>query len=87
MGNVAQNLPSPDSLQEFRILTNTYSAEYGRPSGAVLLAVTKSGTNNFHGALWEFLRNDALNARNYFNGTGDKPYSVKISLAVVSRSW
>ena len=74
MGNVAQNLPSPDSLQEFRILTNTYSAEYGRASGAVLLAVTKSGTNNFHGGLWEFLRNDALNARNYFNGTGAKPY-------------
>ena len=75
MGNVAQNLPSPDSLQEFRILTNTYSAEYGRASGGVLLAVTKSGSNQVHGSLWEFLRNDALNARNYFNpGPSRKPY-------------
>jgi len=75
MGNVAQNLPSPDSLQEFRILTNTFSAEYGRASGAVLLAVTKSGTNSVHGSLWEFLRNDSLNARNYFNpAPGAKPF-------------
>ena len=75
MGNVAQNLPSPDSLQEFRVFTNTYSAEYGRASGAVLLAVTKSGTNDVHGGLWEFLRNDALNSRNYFNpAPGAKPF-------------
>ncbi len=76
MGNVAQNLPSPDSLQEFRMLTNTYDAEYGRASGGVVFAVTKSGTNRLHGAGWEFLRNDKLNARNYFNpaSTGPKPY-------------
>ena len=74
MGNVAQNLPSPDSLQEFRVLTNTYDAEFGRASGGIVLSVTKSGTNQVHGALWEFLRNDALNARNYFNTKGPKPF-------------
>ncbi|MBM3758323.1 MAG: TonB-dependent receptor, partial [Acidobacteria bacterium] len=68
----AQNLPSPDALGEFRVLTNTYSAEYGRAAGGVFLAVSKSGTNNFHGALWEFLRNDALNGRNAFSLT--KPF-------------
>jgi hypothetical protein len=76
MGNVAQNLPSPDALQEFQMLTNTYDAQYGRASGGVIFAVTKSGTNQAHGGLWEFVRNDALNARNYFNPvpTGPKPY-------------
>ena len=66
MYNVAQNLPAPDALEEFRVLTNTYSADYGIASGGVFLAVTKSGTNSLHGSLWEFLRNDALNARNEF---------------------
>ncbi len=68
----SQNLPSPDTLDEFRILTNSYSAEYGRTSGGVILAVTKSGTNQFHGSLFEFLRNDALNARSAFAAT--KPF-------------
>lgn len=62
----AQNLPSPDALAEFRVLTSTYSAEYGRAVGSVFLAITKSGTNKPHGSLFEFLRNDALNARNFF---------------------
>ena len=76
MGNVAQNLPSPDALQEFQMLTNTYDAEYGRASGGVILAVTKSGTNQFHGGTWEFVRNTILDARNYFNpaSAGPKPY-------------
>ena len=64
--NVAQNLPSPDSIQEFQILTNSYSAEYGRASGATLLAITKSGTQSLHGGVWEFFRDDALNATNFF---------------------
>ncbi len=72
MGNVGQNLPSPDTLQEFRVLTNTFSAEYGRAAGGVFLAITKSGTNEVHGGLWEFLRNDALNARNFF--AAGKPF-------------
>jgi Carboxypeptidase regulatory-like domain len=71
--NNALNLPSPDALQEFKLITNTYSAEYGRNAGSVLNAVVKSGTNQFHGDLWEFLRNDALNARNFFlNAPGAK---------------
>ena len=66
MWNRSQNLPSPDSLGEFRAITNTYGAEHGRASGGVFTAVTKSGTNEFHGGVWEFLRNDKLNARNFF---------------------
>lgn len=69
---VQQNLPSPDALGEVRILTNTYSAEYGQGVGSVFLAVTKSGTNSAHGSLYEYLRNDALNARNAFAQT--KPF-------------
>ncbi len=64
--NTALNYPNPDALQEFKLLTHNFSAEFGRNSGAVFNAVTKSGTNGFHGSVWEFLRNDALNARNFF---------------------
>ncbi|MEZ5394485.1 MAG: carboxypeptidase regulatory-like domain-containing protein [Bryobacterales bacterium] len=64
--NVGAVTPNPDALEEFSVLTNNFSAEYGRNSGAVVNAVTKSGTNQFHGSLWEFLRNDALDARSYF---------------------
>src|SRR5579872_1557607 len=59
--------PSPDSIQEFRVITNTFDAEYGRNSGAVVNVVTKSGTNNFHGNIYEFFRHDKLNARGYFD--------------------
>ncbi|HET7441930.1 MAG TPA: carboxypeptidase regulatory-like domain-containing protein [Terriglobales bacterium] len=59
--------PSPDSVEEFRILTNTFDAEYGRNSGAVVNVVTKSGTNAFHGNIYEFNRNKSLNARGYFD--------------------
>jgi hypothetical protein len=54
--------PNPDAIQEFRVITNSYSAEYGKMSGGVINVVTKSGTNQFHGSLFEFLRNDKLNA-------------------------
>jgi hypothetical protein len=57
--------PSPDSIQEFRVLTNTFDAEYGRNSGSVVNVVTKSGTNNLHGSAYEFFRNKVLNANNY----------------------
>jgi hypothetical protein len=60
---------SPDALQEFRILTNTYSAEYGRNSGSVVNAVSKSGSNQFHGNVFEFFRNRALNATPFFNNS------------------
>ena len=66
LGNNAVVDPNPDALGEFKILTNNYEAEYGRTSGGVVNQVIKSGTNNFHGDVFEFFRNDALNARNYF---------------------
>jgi len=58
---------SPDALQEFRILTNTYSADFGRNSGAVVALISKAGTNEYHGNLFEFFRNRALNATPFFN--------------------
>jgi carboxypeptidase family protein/TonB-dependent receptor-like protein len=58
---------SPDALQEFRILTNTYSADYGRNSGAIVALISKSGTNEYHGNLFEFFRNRSLNATPFFN--------------------
>ncbi len=59
--------PSPDAIEEFRIITNTFDAEFGRNSGAVVNVVTKSGTNNLHGDFYEFFRNKVLNARNFFD--------------------
>src|SRR6202041_2307543 len=59
--------PSPDAIEEFRVLTNTFDAEYGRNSGSIVNVVTKSGTNDLHGDFYEFLRNDVLNTRGYFD--------------------
>ncbi|MEO7145294.1 MAG: carboxypeptidase regulatory-like domain-containing protein, partial [Bryobacteraceae bacterium] len=67
--NTGFNYPPPDAVQEVKVLTNSFSAEYGRNSGAVFSVVTKSGSNLVHGALWEFLRNSALNAQSYFSTT------------------
>jgi len=58
--------PTVDAVQEFKVQTNNYSAEFGNSGGAVVNVSIKSGTNNLHGALWEFLRNDALDANNFF---------------------
>lgn len=69
--NVALAMPNPDALQEFRVQTNNFSAEFGRSAGAVVNAVTRSGTNNLHGSLFEFHRNNAVNARNFFAATDD----------------
>jgi carboxypeptidase family protein len=66
LGNNAVVDPNPDALGEFKILTNNYEAEYGRTAGGIVNQVIKSGTNKFHGDVFEFFRNDALNARNYF---------------------
>jgi Carboxypeptidase regulatory-like domain len=59
--------PSPDSIEEFRVITNTFDAEYGRNSGAVVNVITKSGTNKIHGDIYEYFRNKVLNAQGYFN--------------------
>src|SRR5205823_12137232 len=56
-----------DAVREFSVLTNTYSAEYGRSSGGVINAITKSGTNDLHGSGFYFHRNSALDARNFFD--------------------
>src|SRR5438445_8691497 len=57
--------PSPDSIEEFRVLTNNFDAEYGRNSGSVVNVVTKSGTNSFHGNMYAFFRNTKLYANAY----------------------
>lgn len=62
-----------DALSEFKIQTNNYSAEFGRSAGAVMNATVKSGTNQFHGDAWEFLRNNALDANDFFLNAAGKP--------------
>ena len=57
-----------DAIQEFSVLTTNYSAEYGKTAGGVINAITRSGTDQFHGSAYEFLRNSALDARNFFDG-------------------
>ena len=64
--NVNQPFPMPDSVQEFSIETNNYSAQYGQNAGGVVNIITKSGTSKYHGDLFEFVRNGDLNAANYF---------------------
>jgi Carboxypeptidase regulatory-like domain len=59
--------PSPDAIDEFRVLTNTFDAEYGRNSGSVVNVVTKSGTNQVHGSFYEYFRNTVLDANTFFN--------------------
>jgi TonB-dependent receptor-like protein len=59
--------PTVDSIQEFKILTSNYTAEFGRSSGGVVTIVTKGGNKDFHGSIYEFLRNDALSANSFFN--------------------
>jgi len=63
-----------DAIEEFSVITTNYSAEYGKTSGGVINAVTRSGTNSFHGSAYEFLRNSALDARNFFDGSTIPPF-------------
>src|SRR5438445_6391657 len=74
--NVNQPFPFPDALQEFSVQTSNYSAEYGSNAGGVVNVITKSGTNNFHGDAFEFVRNPVFNAQNYF-ATPTTPDRVK----------
>ena len=64
--NVNNPFPNPDALEEFTVQTNNFSAEHGSATGAIVNIVTKSGTNEYHGSAFEYLRNGALNARNFF---------------------
>ncbi len=75
--NGAQYIVQPpvDAIQEFKLETSDYSAQFGRAAGAVLNATTKSGTNKFHGDTWEFVRNDAFDAADFFENTASRPKS------------
>ena len=73
-------MPSMDAIAEFRALTSNYSAEYGLSSAATMTMVFKSGTKQFHASAWEFLRNDALDAGNFFtNAAGQKPPELRFN--------
>lgn len=67
-GGVSQELLGVDSVEEFNVLRNTYGAEYGKRPGAQVLIVTKPGTDDVHGSVYEFLRNNDLDARHFFDG-------------------
>lgn len=69
-------VPNPDSIQEFKVQTGQYDASYGRNAGANVNVVTKSGTNEFHGDAWEYLRNTDLNANNFFLKQSGQPRGV-----------
>src|SRR6267154_264418 len=72
-GSVLGGSLGVDAIQEFSVLTSNYSAEYGKTSGGVVNAITRSGTNSFHGSGYEFVRNSALDTRNYFDDPGSIP--------------
>lgn len=82
-GNLNGELPSPfrlqaslENVQEFRVDSSSYAAEYGTGTGGQVSVITKSGSNNFHGSLFEYLRNDALDARNWFDRVSKSPLKL-----------
>lgn len=75
INNNAASFVNVDAIQEFTIMTSTFSAEFGRNSGAVVNVATKSGSNDFHGTLFEFFRNNVFDARNFFENAGNAPDS------------
>ncbi|HEY2546607.1 MAG TPA: carboxypeptidase regulatory-like domain-containing protein [Candidatus Acidoferrum sp.] len=68
--------PNPDSIQEFRVLTSNFTAEYGRSAGGIVTEVTKSGTNAIHGSAYDFVRNTAFDANNFFSNLNGDPRQV-----------
>ena len=68
--------PAPDTIQEFKVQTGNYDASYGRGTGANVDVVSKTGTNQYHGSAWEFLRNDIFNANNFFSKLTNQPRAV-----------
>ncbi len=80
-------VPNLDSVEEFRLITNSFDAEYGKFSGAVMNAITKSGTNGFHGDVFEFLRNDDMDAHNYFVPTRSELHRNQFGFAVGGPFW
>jgi hypothetical protein len=68
--------PNPDSIQEFKVLTSDFTAEYGRSAGGIITEVTKSGTNAFHGSAYDFVRNTLLDANNFFSNLEGDPRQV-----------
>ena len=78
LGNLVNFVPSPDSVSEFRVQTNSNNSEYGRYSGGVINISSKSGTNEFHGSAYEYFRNTVLNANSFFaNANGDGKQAFK----------
>src|ERR1044072_6117070 len=77
INNIITFLPPLSSIQEFKVDNSTFSAEYGRNSGAIVNIATRRGANQIHGELFEYFRNDALDARNFFNFTSSQPPPFK----------
>ena len=80
-------VPNLDSVEEFRLITNSFDAEYGKFSGAVMNAITKSGTNGFHGDVFEFLRNDMLDSTTYFFTSKSELHRNQFGYAVGGPFW
>jgi len=80
-------IPNLDSVEEFRLITNSFDAEYGKFSGSVMNAITKSGTNGVHGDVFEFLRNDKFDARNYFDPSRSELRRNQFGYAVGGPFW
>src|SRR5437764_2267341 len=80
-------IPNLDSVEEFRLITNSFDAEYGKFSGAVMNTITKSGTNGLHGSAFEFLRNDKFDARGFFDPTKAELRRNQFGYAVGGPLW